>query len=124
MKSPLSSVVTIMVLACFATAQVAPPKHESGSAHVRQSRAENYSERYNVLRCAMVTISWEETINLPPTLVVVGQQPQPIKAKHFGSGFYASADGDIVTAAHVLGNKSWSDVGTGMVVSIATPDFW
>ena len=43
---------------------------------------------------------------------------------HFGTGFYTSGDGDIVTAAHVLGNKSWSDAGTGMVISIGTPPTW
>lgn len=118
-KSPLLAVLTCLYTA---VAQVEPPKHESNFAHVRQSRAENFSQRYKALQCAMVTISWEEVVNLPITLI--GQPQQPIKMKHFGSGFYASADGDIVTAAHVLGNKSWSDAGTGMVVSVATPDFW
>ena len=117
------AVITAVIAGCVPmAAQVAPPKHESNSEHVKQSRAQNYSQRYNELRCAMVTISWEETVSLPIT--VVGQQPQPVKMKHFGSGFYASADGDIVTAAHVVGNKSWSDPGTGMVVSVATPDSW
>jgi hypothetical protein len=82
---------------------------------------DNLKERYDDLRCAMVTITWEEMAVVPP------QSNQPLQIAtitHFGTGFYSSANGDITTAAHVVGNKSWSDAGKGMVVNLATPAFW
>ena len=106
-------IVTFAFLCCFATSQVAPPKYGR--------YANNLQKRYEDLRCAMVTISWVE---LTQAQIPNNPVPQTVTTTHFGTGFYVSADGDIVTAAHVVGNKSWSDPGTGMVVSLSTPDFW
>lgn len=94
-------------------------------AQVPAPTNQNLQERYDHLRCAMVTISWEETVTVPtiaPALFPAATQSFTVK--HFGTGFYTSPDGNIVTAAHVVGNKSWSDPGTGMVVTLATPEIW
>jgi trypsin-like peptidase len=107
------AVVTIALLCSVVAAQVAPPKYGR--------YANNLQKRYEDLRCAMVTITWEEQTQTSPAN---GQTPQVVTITHFGTGFYASATGDIITAAHVVGNKSWSDSGTGMIVSLATPEFW
>jgi hypothetical protein len=66
---------------CRTLAQVAPPKRESNSAHVKHSRAENYSQRFNSFKCALVLVR-------TPT--------------EYGTGFFVSPDGDIATASHVL----------------------
>jgi S1-C subfamily serine protease len=86
MKSPLRSLFAVLALACFAASQVAPPKRESNSAHVKHSRAENYSQRFNNLKCALVLIR-------TPT--------------EYGTGFFVSPDGDIATASHVLGQRTF-----------------
>jgi S1-C subfamily serine protease len=46
-------------------------------------------------------------------LVVVGNR--------YGTGFYTSSDGDVVTASHVLGDRSWNSSGTGMTVTMTGP---
>jgi hypothetical protein len=107
-------VITVGFLCCLAIAQVAPPKYGR--------YANNLQKRYDDLKCAMVTITWEEQSIVPGN----GQPLQILTTTttHFGTGFYTSPTGDILTAAHVIGNKSWSDPGTGMIVSLATPEFW
>jgi S1-C subfamily serine protease len=110
LKSPLLVVLSLLV---SAVAQVATPTNQS------------LEERYERLRCAMVTISWEEVATIPATVpALFPAVSQTVTIKHFGTGFYTSADGNIVTAAHVVGNKSWSDPGTGLVVTLATPENW
>jgi S1-C subfamily serine protease len=79
--------ITLAFLCSWATAQVAPPKHESNFAHVRQARAENYSQRFEAIKCALVLIQ---------------------SGPRLGTGFYISADGDIATASHVLGDRTFS----------------
>jgi len=116
------AIAATLLLSLFLDAQVAPPHHESNYAHIKHSRAENYSQRYDALRCAMVTIGWEETV-LPP-MAFNFQTPLPVTIQHFGTGFYASEDGKIVTAAHVIANKSWSDPGTGLIVTLDPPEYW
>ena len=122
MKALLGISLLCGALCYSAPAQVAPPKTESRLHHLffRHTDVGDLEQRYNSLRCAMVTISWKETMVSPST---AGQQ-QLVSITHFGTGFYTSPEGDVVTAAHVIGNKGWSDPGTGMVVSLATPAVW
>jgi S1-C subfamily serine protease len=87
-------------LCCFAAAQVAPPKHESGAEHVKQSRAQNYSQRFNDLKCAVVEILRDNT---------------------FGTGFYINGDGDVLTASHVVGKKVWTSTDKGPTVDLLVP---
>ena len=113
MLRKLVVVITVGLLCCLAIAQVAPPKYGR--------YANNLQKRYDDLKCAMVTITWEEQSSIVPGN---GQPLQILTTTHFGTGFYTSPTGDILTAAHVIGNKSWSDPGTGMIISLATPEFW
>lgn len=110
------ALIGTMFLFSIAVAQVAPPKRG------KLPPTEDLDARYKALSCAMVTISWEET-TVPSVWFGTGI-PWPITTQHFGSGFYASEDGKIVTAAHVVANKSWSDPGTGMVIILAPPEEW
>jgi S1-C subfamily serine protease len=110
-KYPAAMVLLYSCLLCFA--QVPAPTNQ------------NLQGRYDHLRCAMVTISWQETVTIPATApALFPTATQSVTIKHFGTGFYTSPDGNIVTAAHVVGNKSWSDSGNGMVVTLATPEAW
>jgi hypothetical protein len=77
-----TTLATIALLGFTAVAQVAPPKHESNYAHVRQARAENYSQRFEAIKCALVLIS----------------RPGGI-----GTGVLISSNGNVATASHVLG---------------------
>jgi len=92
MKSLFCISLVIGGLGCRALAQVAPPKHESGSAHVKHSRAENYSERFDEVKCALVSIS---------------------RPGSFGSGVLISNKGDIATASHVLGDRTFKTAADG-----------
>src|SRR6202021_1480549 len=88
-----------------ATSQVRPPKHESGAEHVKHSRAQNYSERFEAIKCAIVQVyRGEQAVGTP-----------------YGTGFYVSADGDIVTAAHVLGDKVWTEKDGGLAFDPPNP---
>jgi hypothetical protein len=80
--------------------QVAPPKHESGAEHVKHSRAQNYSQRFDEVRCAIVEILRDNT---------------------FGTGFYINGDGDVLTASHVVGKKVWTSTDTGPTVDLLVP---
>ncbi len=127
MKRFVVVLVAVMLPGSLCLAQVRAPKHESRLKHLFSSHRDrdNLAARYADLRCAMVTIEWTDTLVFTTTSQP-GQPPltQQMTITHFGTGFYTSADGDVTTAAHVVGNKSWSDAGTGMVVSIATPQSW
>jgi hypothetical protein len=108
----------LIIFGSILWAQVAPPKHS-------HDKDDNLTQRYGDLKCAMVTIKWDDTLTLtftppPGQLAQLPQPPPPpqtIMTTHFGSGFYVSGDGDIVTAAHVLGNKSWSDCPASTILS-------
>lgn len=120
------AVITLALLSCStATSQVGPPRHESRWHHIffRHREPENLRERYEELRCAMVTISWEET----STIAIPNQPVLTITTAHFGTGFYTSANGTVLTAAHVIGNKSWGDPkppSSDIIVNLATPLEW
>jgi Trypsin-like peptidase domain len=87
-------------------AQVAPPKHESGAAHVKHSRAQNYSDRFDAIKCAVVQIF----------------RGTPTVGTPYGTGFYISADGDIATASHVVGERVWTPKAGGVTVDLNSPD--
>jgi hypothetical protein len=103
--------LTLITLACLywcpVVAQVAPPEHESGAEHVKHSRAQNYGQRYEAIKCAIVQ-------------VIRGAAPGP--GVHYGTGFYISSDGDIVTASHVIGDRVWTEKDGGITVDLPEPD--
>jgi S1-C subfamily serine protease len=103
-----STIARYLILLVFLrplAAQVAPPKHESGETHVRNSRAQNYSQRYDAIKCAIVQ--------------VVRGVPGP--GSQFGTGFYINGDGDLVTASHVVGDRIWTPKDGGLTVDISFP---
>ncbi len=96
-----------LILFYSAGAQVAPPKHESNFAHVKHSRAQNYSQRFDAIKCAIVQV-----FKGAPTL-----------GTPYGTGFYISADGDLVTASHVVGDRVWTRKQEGGVtVDLNSPE--
>ncbi len=82
-----------------AGSQVAAPVHQSGAQHVRQSRAQNYSQRFEALKCAIVEIV----------------RGIPNVGTEYGTGFYISPNGDIATASHVVGDRVWTSKPEGGV---------
>ncbi len=85
-------------------AQVPAPKHERLFHHLFAPHADNPSlleQRSKNLSCALV-------------LIVAGNRA--------GTGFYISADGDIATAAHVLGNKIVAELPDGRArITLVSP---
>ena len=101
-----SSLRAVLILFCTtAVAQVAPPKHESNFAHVKHSRAQNYSQRFDAIRCAIVQIV----------------RGIPGVGTSYGTGFYINVDGDIVTASHVIGEREWTAKDGGVTVDLPLP---
>lgn len=97
--------VTVAFLCCSCLAQVAPPKNESRWHHIfsRHPDAENYEQRFNDIKCALVLIE---------------------AGPRLGTGFYISADGDIATASHVLGDRRFSkNPDSTIKVTFAMPPF-
>jgi hypothetical protein len=95
-----------LAMVCSAVAQVAPPNHESGAAHVKNSRALNYSQRFDAIRCAIVQVF----------------RGTPAQGTPYGTGFYISANGDVVTASHVLAERVWTAKDGGLTVDLPAPD--
>jgi S1-C subfamily serine protease len=91
----------MLLLPFFAKAQVSPPQHESGAAHVKQSRAQNYSERFEEIKCALVLIG---------------------RAGGTGTGMFISPDGDVATASHVLGDRTFKTAPDGFEAGINMPE--
>jgi len=86
-------------------AQVKPPKRESRIRHfLRPHReVEDLAERYQALACALVVIQSGNSV---------------------GTGFYVSGDGDIVTALHVIGAKTYQALANGTFnINLASPPF-
>lgn len=84
------------------SAQVAPPKHETGAQHVRNSRAQNYSQRFEALKCALVLIA---------------------RPGASGTGVFISPNGDVATASHVLGDRTFrTDSDGSFEAGIKMPD--
>lgn len=102
MQRKTLALITLAFLCChIATAQVAPPKHESRWHHIfsRHREKDNLEERYEALKCALV-------------LVDAGTQ--------IGTGFFISADGDVVTAFHVLGQQVYSTQGQQISITLVS----
>jgi S1-C subfamily serine protease len=91
--------LAVILLLCPAVAQVAPPNHESRWHHIfsRHREQDNLEQRYSALKCALVVVDSG-----------LGQ----------GSGFFISADGDVVTAFHVLGVAEFIPNGQQMTVNL------
>src|SRR5579872_4830641 len=81
-----------IVMDSLCSAQVPPPKHESNFAHVKQSRAENYSQRFDAIKCALVLIG---------------------RSGGVGTGVFISPEGDVATASHVLGDRTFKTTSDG-----------
>lgn len=97
------AVITAVFISLACAAQIAPPKHESLWHHMfsRHREPENLEQRFEAIKCAMV-------------LIQAGPK--------LGSGFYISADGDIATASHVLGDRGFSKNPDGTIkVTFAMP---
>ena len=83
--------------------QIPSPRHETHWQHMFGAHRDpdNLEQRFDQLKCALVLIE------SGPTL---------------GTGFYISKDGDIATASHVLGDRSFSLNPNGTIkISIALP---
>ena len=93
----------LMIFNTLLVAQVPPPKHESHMHHLFASHrdSDNLAQRYEDLKCALV-------------LIEAGNQQ--------GTGFFISADGNVATASHVLGQRSFSKLPNGHIhVDFALP---
>lgn len=94
-----STTLGVFILVCSAVAQVAPPKHESRWHHLLTNHRETYNleERYSAVKCALVLVD---------------------SGMMVGSGFFISADGDVLTAFHVLGKPEFILEGQQMRVNL------
>ena len=85
-------------------AQIAPPHSESRIHHLfgaHSDDANSLEQRYNDIKCALV-------------LIQAGSK--------LGTGFYVSADGDIATASHVLGDRTFTlGANNHVLVNIPIP---
>lgn len=97
----LAAVISV-ALGTGALAQVQKPKAESRFHHLFGAHrdTDNLTDRYDELKCALVLIR-------TPT--------------EFGTGFFISPDGDIATASHVLGQRTWMVQDGKLIVNIAMP---
>src|SRR5690348_12825717 len=79
-------------------AQVQPPKRESRWHHVFSGHREtnNLERRFEALKCAMAVVD---------------------SGLEQGTGFFISADGDMVTAFHVLGVPEFTPQGAQMNIT-------
>lgn len=85
----------VIVIICFSVlsgAQVAPPKRHS--KRQPQEEADNFQQRYEDLKCALVIIQ---------------------SGGRIGTGFYVNGSGDVVTASHVLGDQLINPLPDGRV---------
>lgn len=104
----IRTVLALLTLStsCFAQcafAQVPKPRRESRLHHLFGSHADtdDLQQRFQNLKCALVLIE---------------------SGPRLGTGFYISSDGDVATASHVLGDRSFSrNPNGGINVAIALP---
>jgi S1-C subfamily serine protease len=85
------------------SAQVAPPKRESRFHHLfsRHREADNLQQRFSDIKCALVLIRADNRL---------------------GTGFYINGNGDVATASHVLGLRSFSrGQQSQVIVSLQMP---
>jgi S1-C subfamily serine protease len=99
----LATIAIAFCLAHLTAGQVPPPKHESAFHHIFAAHrdVDNLQQRVEALTCALVLIE---------------------AGPRVGTGFYISADGDVATASHVLGDRSFAvNADQTIQVNIATP---
>ncbi len=79
----------IFCLALDSQSQVPAPKHEAQLHHIFSAHRDNDNlpQRFNDLQCALVLIQ---------------------SGPRLGTGFYISAEGDLATASHVLGDRTFT----------------
>ena len=97
------ALTAVLCLIAGAKAQVPPPKQESHLHHIFGSHidADNLQQRFENLKCALVLIE---------------------SGPRLGTGFYISEDGDVATASHVIGDRSFTrNANATITVSIAVP---
>jgi S1-C subfamily serine protease len=97
------AVIVLLFFGCLTFAQVAPPKRESRWHHLFSSHreTENLDQRFEALKCALVLIQ---------------------SGPRLGTGFYINSEGDIATASHVLGDRTFSKNADGAIkVDFAIP---
>jgi hypothetical protein len=104
-----SSILPVVILLCSAGAQIAPPKPVAPAQMGDREAAENYGERLDAIRCAIVLV--QSTVHLS------GKDPET----HYGTGFYISDDGDVVTASHILGDRTWTRKLGSKKISVKLP---
>lgn len=101
------SLTLIFVLCGIAAGQVAAPKHESRLHHIFSAHRDydNLQQRFNDIKCSLVLIE---------------------AGNRLGTGFYISSDGEVATASHVLGDRTFSRNAEGkIVVAFSIPTvFW
>jgi len=103
LKRTLTAIAATLCFSPIGLAQVPSPKHESHLHHLfgSHSDADNLPQRVESLKCALVLI---RTPN------------------GFGTGFFINHDGDIATASHVLGDRTYTSQENGtMKVDLVMP---
>ena len=96
-KGILLAALTILCLTRPAFAQIASPKRESRLHHLHAAHGDtdNLHQRFNDIKCALVLI---RTPN------------------GFGTGFFIDHNGDIATASHVLGQRTFTSLDDGKIL--------
>jgi S1-C subfamily serine protease len=101
----LNTIFVLVAVTCgSASAQVRPPKHESIIRHLFTSHRDsnNLEQRFDDIKCALVLIESRGKV---------------------GTGFYISADGDLATASHVVGDRQFSrNEKAGVHINYVVPD--
>jgi hypothetical protein len=95
-----------IALCPFCISQIGPPLPESDMDHLMNSRAENNSKRFDQIKCAIVQVF----------------KGSPDDLSSFGTGFYDSPNGDIITASHVVGDRVWAATTSGVTVDLISPE--
>jgi S1-C subfamily serine protease len=92
----LGMAVVLWCLTQSAFGQIAPPKSEPRLHHLLAAYrdADNLRQRFNDLKCALVLIR---------------------TPSGFGTGFFINSEGDIATASHVLGQRTFTSQDDGKI---------
>jgi hypothetical protein len=87
----LQVILATLILRGVSIAQIPSPKYEGHWKHLfsRHRDADNLEDRYRSLGCALVLIQ---------------------AGTRLGTGFYVDAEGDVVTASHVFGDRSFNEI--------------
>jgi len=97
----------VILIATSLLAQVAPPKRESRLHHIftPHHNGDNLEQRFQDVQCSLVLI-----------------QSVYDNIFHTGTGFFISADGEVATASHVVGARTWiAQPQNGLYINLALP---